>query len=274
MKLFPKSLLVLIIYTVYVGDTQADDVNVFRLLLPLYLIHSSECLLKIFDGCRVHDGRSSSSQLSFSRSSLRLHSLCLSLSVRVSVLRSWWSAGSGPGAWTLPCGPLTPPSSSLWAAACSPAEPCTSSSGWVRHGRSTNIMFVMVSCIQWLFSLRSLISHVAMNHLSVNFPHVLCSIWGVWVIWDALRGTAARVPRVASAWFLLCWCDSLSAPRLSKQKGFSLSTAHRTNTRHKASPLPLFLFHSPALKRVETAVHRPAEDPLAEQYFNHWNALY
>lgn len=129
-------------------------------------------------------------------------------------------------------------------------------------GERDTDMFVMVFAV---FSV-SLISHVAMNCLSVNFPQFLCSVWVVWVMWDALCGTVARVPRVASARFLLwkqCWCYSLSAPRLSIQRGFSLSMAHRTNTRHKASPLPLFLFHSPALKRVETAVHRPAEDLLA-----------
>ncbi len=65
----------------------------------------------------------------------------LSLSVRFSVLRSWWSAGLGPGAWTLPCGPLTPPSSSLWAA----TEPCTSFSGWVIHG------WPGVWCARWAF---------------------------------------------------------------------------------------------------------------------------
>lgn len=239
MKLFPKYLLVLIIYTAYVGDTQPDNVNVFRLLLPLHLIHPSECLLKLHEDI---------SRLSYSwRSQLLLSAVFLSLLPAFTFALSLSL-----------CAGLCPPlmvvsrlgprglDSAVWAAYTTVFIPLSSglfSSRalhfflWVSETRTTRkIMFVMVSCFQWLFSLRSLISHVAMNRLSVNFPHVLCSIWGVWVIWDALRGTAARVPRVASAWFLLCWCDSLSAPRLSKQRGFSLSTAHRTNTRHKASP--------------------------------------
>ncbi len=139
----------------------------------------------------------------------------VSLSVRFSVLRSWWSAGSGPGAWTLPCGPLTPPSSSLWAA----AEPCTSSSGWVRHGRPGPSC---VWCARWAFHASRgcslCFTHQAPSHLSVHFPHALCSIWGVWVIWDALCGTA---------WFLL-WKSVDVILRLSIQRGFSLSTAHGT----------------------------------------------